>query len=282
MHSNLDSKYNEIFNDFEYKIASLDNINAIIREVNFFSKSISVIDIINHLLYSLSEDKYYVPNNSLLKKITLFTSNNYEFSLVHNQPEKSIASVSVPLYTYTSDVFLCPLVSIPDSKYVIYEQKQILSPDVLDTEAILRLKTKKCFTKNDAIYLKKFKDILSYDRTKPSLFLMISSKKSALKYSWEYNSTTLKPTRIVLRNLNIARLGATAKILANIGNMNSKPLLMKLSQHESHMVRWEAARAMINIDFDEGSLMLHKMIFDPHEELRFAARESIEILNTQT
>jgi len=279
MKQNLNSKNQALFKSLENRILSLNNTNDITEEINIFSKTIPMNGIVNNLLESLSNEKYYVPNNSVHNKITLFTSSNYEFSLIHNPPKAKVDKGAVPLYTYTGDVFFCPLIDVPDSRYTIYEQKKLLEPNVLDTNAKLQVKTENIFTKNKTICLKKFKELLSLDETKPVLFLMIASKKSSIKYSWEYNSISLKPTRIVLRDINYARLGATAKILGNIGDQNSMDLLLRLSQHKSHIVRWEAVRALINIDFDEGSSMLKKMTKDEHIEISMAAKRSVQMLN---
>lgn len=278
MKQNLSSENHQIFRQFENRISLLSNKNEIIKEINLFCKSIPINDIINLLLESLSNEKYFVPNNSVHNKITLFTSSKYEFSLINYSPKTRDSNKAISLYTYTNNVFFCPL-DVHDLRYTIYEQNKPIAPDVLDEDAKLQIKTENVFVKNETIYLRKFKDVLHFDETEPVLFFMISSKKTSLKYSWEYNSISLKPVRIVLRDVNFARLGTTAKILGNIGDMNSKGLLLKLSKHKSHMVRWEAARALINIDFDEGVSMLKKMTKDEHLEVSIAARQSIQMLN---
>ncbi|SEE23037.1 hypothetical protein SAMN04487765_1835 [Tenacibaculum sp. MAR_2010_89] len=279
MKQNLNSKNSQIFKKFEDKILLLNNENDILNEVNIFSKSISINGILNHLLELFSNEKYYLPNNSTQNKITLFSSSSYEFSLIHTPPEVRTSSEATSLYTYTNNVFFCPLIDVNDVRYTIYEQNKRVAPDVLDEDVKLQIKKENVFVKNETIFLRKFKDVLRFDGTKPLLLFMIISRKDTLKYSWEYNSISLKPVRIVLREVNFARLGTTAKILGNIGDGNSKALLLKLSQHESHIVRWEAARALINIDFEEGVSVLKRMMNDKHIEISMAAKQSVQMLN---
>lgn len=278
MDTNLNTKNYEVFNEFVTKIDSLKNESQLISEINAFCTSLDTISLVNHMLTSLITDKYYAPNNSVHNKITLFTSLRYEFSVIHN-PTKGLEIEQLYLYSYTNDVFLCPLINVPDSKYSVYEQNNLLHPDVLTRNAKLDLKKEETFSKNKAIYLRKFKDVLKLDESKPFLILMIASREATTSYTWEYSAKTLKPTRIALADINIARLATTAKILGSIGDDNSKPLLKKLCNHQAHSVRWDAVRSLICVDFKEGVKMLKQMINDDHHEVRTAAVRSLEILN---
>jgi hypothetical protein len=280
MKDNLNAEGFKIFENFGNKIASLKNENEIISTINKLCESIDTVSIINHLLESMIDDKYYIPHNSVHNKITLFTSTEYEFSIIYNPPKESKNNETY-LYSYTNDVFLCPLVNVPNFEYTVYEQNNIEYIDVLNSDAKLKTKTKSFFSENKAVYFKKFKDVLQLDESKPFIMLMVTSKKPPLSFSWEYNAKTLMPIRIVLADITIARLGTTSKILGSIGDFNSKKLVKKLCNHTAHLVRWDAVRALINIDFEEGIEMLQKLTNDSHPEVCDAAKKSLELLTTK-
>ena len=203
----------------------------------------------------------------------------FELSLFYNPPKTKYFDGKV-MYSYVNDVFYCPLIEIKDFKYSIYQQTETNKPDVFNENYKLKLKKKEILlTKGEIIYLKKFEHILMLDKTKPFFCLALVSKLNTLNYSWEYDASTLRPTRIASVNINFGRTSVTVKILSKLGNDKSIKLLLKLCEHESHVVRWDSVRSLIQLDLDEGMKILKEMICDDHLEIRSAARKSLKLLN---
>jgi HEAT repeat protein len=68
-----------------------------------------------------------------------------------------------------------------------------------------------------------------------------------------------------------------AKVLDMIGEGKA---LLQFAEDEDSEVRTEVALALVSLDLERSALALTKMLSDPHEEVRKAARKSIERLNT--
>ena len=63
-------------------------------------------------------------------------------------------------------------------------------------------------------------------------------------------------------------------------SLESEKLLLIFAKHTVHSVRWEAARALININFSKGVELLKKMkLEDPHPEIREASNTSLNQIN---
>lgn len=274
------SKIDSEFKIFEEKIKSLNPEKIKIEIVSLVEK-IDFTEIINSQLEKIVNDKYFIPFNRSENRIPLYSTDEFELSLVHISP-KNRPIIEGVLYSYISDMYFCPLIDVNDYKIDIYEQTFTMDSTLLNEDYSLILKESKKLKKHDVLFLRKFKDILKLDKQKPFLCFCYLSKKDVLDYSWEYNAQTLRPSRIASVNVNTERLNVISDMLSMIGNDQSVSALILLCNHSSHSVRWNAVNALINLDYDRGLKMVENMTMDSHVEVREAAKESLEFLKNST
>jgi len=279
--NNINEKYVDKIIELENRINNLisnTDIEEIKSEISAFSEEFVVTDVINLFLNRIVDNgKYYLPFNTG-NRITFWDNDKYELSFFFNFPSDESFKGKY-LYSYPNDVYMCSISETP-VRYSIYEQSYKSIDNIFNGENIIKLKEEGTLIKNKTIFIEKSANLLKLDKKKPLMSLVLTSKRLPSNYCWEYDSQSLLPIRIVLLNTDIARLSVSCKILSQIGNINSKDNLINLCTHEAHIVRWEAVRALMNIDYVAGFNILQNMVNDKHPEIKKATLKSLEILNS--
>jgi hypothetical protein len=261
--------------NFLTEIDSFDNYH-IIENLNKFSLNFEITDFINFHLNNLLEYKYYFPLNSSFKKYSILDSNKYDLSLLSLENTNNIESKL--LYSYNTDIFLCPIEIKDNVKYDIFKQNKNCTVDILDESCKLELQETGDLINNKTIFIKNFYNVFSVDKSFHIYFLCLTKKESC-DYIWEYDKNSLKPTKLISTNVVYNRLVTTLKILSEIGNLNSIDFINHNLDHKNHTLRWEAVKALINIDFEKGIKQLNIMKEDKHPEIRVAALYSLNMLS---
>jgi hypothetical protein len=263
---------------FESRLKTLSNSTEIKKELSSFSRMYSPLELINEHLKKLTSHELFPPKDYSENKISIFNNDMFELSVFFNFQKGEYFKGEV-LYSYTSDVYYCPLLDVNNSKYYIYSQTHTKDETILNNNFGLILEKEDYLKKGETIYLKKFKNIIRFDKTKPFIAYALTSNKNSLDFSWEYDAKSLKPIRIVLYNQNLGRLKTSIEILTNIGDIHSINLVTQFCSHKSHFIRWKAVNSLINIDYEKGIDILKSMISDSHPEIQLAAKKSLELLN---
>ena len=97
----------------------------------------------------------------------------------------------------------------------------------------------------------------------------------------KFNPKTLEPSYQNSSNFLHSRLQYCAEILGSINDPSCIKPLRWLCNYKAHFVRWSAAEALINIDFDKGIEELKRFRNDPHIHIRNASKQALEIIKTE-
>lgn len=181
------------------------------------------------------------------------------------------------LYSLNSNSFICPINKDFESNYTIYNYNRITEINVFDKNIYLAPREEQKLYYGKSIFINKFTDVLDLQIKKPSILLYLRSKKT-IDYIWEFKKINLKANRIISVNVFNNRVQTTIKILNDIGNKTSIPIINKLCSNENHTTRWYAVSTLINLDYNLGIMQLKNMLMDVHPEIRMAAFKSLKHL----
>lgn len=120
---------------------------------------------------------------------------------------------------------------------------------------------------------------IEFNRSHVSLNL---SEKGPIKFiSERYCADTGRAKYAAALNSDLTRIEYACEVLKDIGNEASVRPLRRLCAHPAHFVRWKAAEALINIDYDAGIEVIREMVTDSHPHIRAAAGQALRFLNTE-
>jgi hypothetical protein len=114
----------------------------------------------------------------------------------------------------------------------------------------------------------------------PVVALMLEAEAAA-SLCWRYDGSTLLPVATVRAAGEVTRLEFAAGAVARLGDERCTPALQSLFRHPDHVVRWAAARALMQVDRPAGEALLAAALEDPHPHLRQAARIAVDRLNAR-
>lgn len=118
-------------------------------------------------------------------------------------------------------------------------------------------------------------DVIALDKKEHTTIILTLTNKPSLSYVWEYDRETLKPLQLIAYDLVHFRLYYVATLLGSFGNLNSSEILLNLSHHKNHYVRWTAIQNLFKLNFVQGLERLHIAQNDSHKSIRNAAKNAI-------
>ncbi|RXR17225.1 HEAT repeat domain-containing protein [Flavobacterium amnicola] len=268
------------YKSFLHKLEGLDNAE-ICHNLSQLSSTFSITNFLNYHLKNLTKLDYYFPIDSSSTRYKIDNTSYFELSLIildnagRKNPKK--------LYSNNSDVFFCPLFSDQNNNsYSIYSQKKSCQPNILLKDSKLEIIESNILKSNVTIFIEKFYNLIRFENNSPVYFLSLTKLIDYENFIWEYDTNTLAPIRLISTDQNDNRLISTLKILSEIGNQDSLDFIHNtLQSNENHSIRWEALKALINLDYDSGIIQLKKMLLDSHPEIQKAAKESLKLLNSE-
>jgi len=269
--------------DHKSFLQNLEGLNdaEICHNLSELSLTFSITNFLNYHLNNLNKLDYYFPIDSSSSRYKIDNTTHFELSLIildttsHKNQKK--------IYSNNSDVYLCPLFSDQNNNsYSIYTQKKSCQPNILSIDSKLELIETNNLKSNVTLYIEKFYNLIQFENNSPVYFLSLTKLTDYENFIWEYDTNTLAPIRLISTDQNDNRLISTLKILSEIGNQDSLDFIhTTLQSNENHSIRWEALKALINLDYESGIIQLNKMLLDPHPEIQKAAEESLKLLNSE-
>lgn len=244
-------------------------------QLEHLCQNLDLAKTLNQYLAALHAQNDYYPKGSTHENLVLADLEEFRLSILCQDPEP--AESKPALHSYVTDLVFCPL--LPGAGYTLYAQNKTNHTDLLKPEFSLEKMGDYPLRVGQSFHVKRFRQVLSIDRSEAFIALVLTFKTGKLSHYWEYDPDSLQPSRIILSNIEVARLETTTKILAEIGDARSTPFLQNLCTHKMHTVRWGAVQALINIDYAAGVKVLQNMKTDPHTEIQSAAATSLKMLN---
>jgi hypothetical protein len=267
MNSYLDQFQNAIkdLKDGQFLTHALPHLNTLLQTP-------FLVELVNTFLTQLSTETHFYPTRSSINYWHILNTDAFTLTLV--RLKKTTASKFVNAYPY--DKVIVPLTE--NIQYSHYKQLNPFPLDFLDkTKKITPFAIDQSLQKNTPYVIKKHEDIFSYQGgiSEETILLSFSCRKSH-SYGWEYDINTLFPVRLVTNVLQSARLEHTCKLLGELGNKSSIPNLFVFLKNPFHNVRWEAARAIMNIDFDKGLEALLILKKDTHPDIKQSVENALK------
>lgn len=99
------------------------------------------------------------------------------------------------------------------------------------------------------------------------------------RYRWDVSVDSRRPKRIVCVDDSALRAASSAKMLGRLPAPGNVESLNALLAHPDHNVRWEATRALCQLDRSLGLKTLERVAAgDPHPHVRLTARGALDAL----
>lgn len=235
-------------------------------------------DLVNYELLKINTDPQYVPELASETQMTIVRRARYGLDL-------KIMPSGTPgaprLYSPTEH-FLAGVSAGTSATVELYEQPQPLPNEIFDPKRRLINKGTRHLSSGEVLGLRAGYDIFRFHGTNTApIVLLTFSTDFVLRLRWEYDPDTLCPTRIIAADPMSSRLEFACKMLAQFGSQTSvAPLKHLAQQHPDHFVRWTALKNLLDLNFEEGLVLLQQAVNDPHPHVRNAAHRSLESLRT--
>jgi len=93
---------------------------------------------------------------------------------------------------------------------------------------------------------------------------------------WAFDRETLLPVQAISSTENASEITLIMQVLAKLGNQYSVDLIKQIAlSHPQHFVRWEAVKAIAQIDPHEGKAAVERALGDSHPHIVAAANRTI-------
>ena len=116
-----------------------------------------------------------------------------------------------------------------------------------------------------------------FDVVEPSgegLILVLESD-AVLGAAWRYERDSKRPAGLIAANRNFGRVQAALSLLSHVGNTDDAAVCLRLADHDSHAVRWEAIRTAFALNHPDAIELLRNASHDVHPDIREAALEAL-------
>ena len=119
------------------------------------------------------------------------------------------------------------------------------------------------------------------DRSEP---LLTIHSKSRAPVTWVFDRQTGEPLNLTDNDLQRSRIQLAVRVIGETGNASHTEILDNLARSDfDHVVRWEAAESLYNLDEEKGlSLLRESLVNDRNPALAQAAKETLENLAEET
>lgn len=123
-----------------------------------------------------------------------------------------------------------------------------------------------------ALFLDGTRDhVLTWSDT-PYVSLVVTRQEMARHLVVRHDSTTGSALYATAATQQLSRLQHVCDYIAHYGDGTLAPMLLELSRHPAHFIRWKAAEALLNVDFDAGLHLIGQLRADPHQHIADAAQ----------
>lgn len=251
------------------KTLSEKNIWACEDFLKRFSESNALFESINNKLQCLISDPFM--NSADMMSNGLILHAEPHWSLLQSIYEHS----SDHLYTIPFDGLIIPA---PNSSlsYTVYTLPPQYNNNVFDRQCVLtKLGTFEA-KHNDTIRIESQKYV--YDIHTPHLLGALRLYGSTYQeLQWAFDRETLMPLQAISSTENASEITLIIQVLAKLGDGFSVELIKRIAEiHPQHFVRWEAVKAIAQLNPDEGKAAVERALNDSHPHIVAAAGRTIK------
>lgn len=231
-------------------------------------------ELIDYELNKLYFDTLYSPSPSTFAFVNLFDCDYCTLSLYSNQQADF---VDKPLSSsYAADRLMMSL-SNDSIEYSHFKQHQPYPLDILDKSRKLEpYKDRSFFMPGEILKLKAHEDVIIFHEGNNCMISLVLSSKNETSFLWEYETSSLTPKQIITGGPMTSRLEHTCRLLGELGHYDSIAYLEKYLNYDDYNVRWEAAKAIMLIDFDKGIKALEYLKQDQHPQIQLSVHNALQ------
>jgi hypothetical protein len=113
-----------------------------------------------------------------------------------------------------------------------------------------------------------------YESATPFVKLCLGLRPSAGQ-RWLFDRSTLRASYPVLESGEASGCITLCQMVAAMTERRALPMLLELTDHASHAVRWSAIQAIGKLDGREGRRLLDRAVTDAHPHIRAAASRAL-------
>lgn len=126
--------------------------------------------------------------------------------------------------------------------------------------------------RGQALFLDGARDhVLTWSDT-PYVSLVVTRQTMGRHLAVRHDSNTGSALYATAANQRLSRLQHACDYMAHFGDPALTAPLQELTRHPAHFIRWKAAEALLNVDFDAGWHAVSQLRSDPHPHVADAAR----------
>lgn len=126
--------------------------------------------------------------------------------------------------------------------------------------------------------LEAFRDIVEIKPAAEVRLALVLSSAPVSTIRWSYDRSTLEPRECATATLNENHLSHAMWALVQLGHPRAAEAIAGLYEHPAHYLRWDAVRALMEVDPERGMELLQRAATDPHPHVRRAAQRALEQL----
>lgn len=147
-------------------------------------------------------------------------------------------------------------------------------PDVFREGSAVGHHCTRVLHRGDALFIDGARDhVLTWSDT-PYVSLVVTRQTMARHLAARHDSTTGVALYATAATQHLSRLHHACDYIAHFGDAALASPLRQLVLHPAHFIRWKAAEALLNVDFNAGLRTIFQMRSDPHPHIADAARQA--------
>jgi HEAT repeats len=235
-------------------------------------------DLVNYELVRFDNEEIYMPEGTNETEMTIVTGEHFSLSMKILKPTTTVSNYLYNLTEHTM-VGVANFGGNGIATLETFKQPNPYPNEILDRKKRIVDTGLSTLNPGDFGLFHAAVHIFNILPPEKLLFLLFFKSKSIVPLRWEYNKSTLFPTRAIASDLMSSRLEFTAWMLSELSDDTSIPALKSLLQHKDHFVRWAAIRSIMRLSFADGVNFLHIALEDAHPHVRNAARRSLDKLS---
>ena len=252
----------------------VNHIDSKIKQFsNFVDKGIH-ISLANNILESILNGNH-----------TALPSTNGKYLLLLQDKTVSLATVRYSRTTrdilWSPENFVQQSISKTECTLNEYSSPKPVDEAVFDSSKSLTMRCTRRISNGDYVR-KRPEDVIDIGglKSEPIDFVRLSLPPQG-NFEWAFARDTLSASSITTTLYGESNLLGIIDLMAQVGNVRSGDLLVRLLDHPLHFVRWRALRSLVSLRKSNTLSYLEQAARDPHPEVRTAAARSLVLVRSR-
>lgn len=150
--------------------------------------------------------------------------------------------------------------------------------DVFDRSVALEPLGARTLRRGEVLRQRAWFDVVEPLPAREPAFLLVFASPPVDALRWTYERASLRPLKPTPSSLAATHLEYAIGTLMHLGHPDAAEVIAGLAAHPAHHIRWDAIRAVTELDPARGAALLAAAQDDPHPHVRAAARRGLAAL----